>query len=147
MLTTKSNIVVRAMSLVAATVLALFVVIATASSAQAAPRSGDPLATGCATNATTIWKRTIDFVTVEVRYSPACGTNWVRVSGATNRQAEAGVWSPHNGWQWSPSYGKAPGQFWTPMVYAPGSTCINFQARFSKIGVWGMHDTGVLRLC
>lgn len=136
----------RATNLAVAVVLPLLVFIGVAAPASAAPRSGDPLSTGCAGNASTIWERSINAVRVEVRYSRTCGTNWVRVSNVAGRSAEAGIWSPNNGWQWSPSYGNAPSQFWTPMVYAPGNTCVLFQAKFSKIG-GGVNDTGVLRLC
>ncbi|MGV9718770.1 DUF2690 domain-containing protein [Rhodococcus pyridinivorans] len=134
-------------SLLAATLMALLVILAGATPASAAPTSGDPAATGCSANASNIWKRNINFVDIEVRYSPKCGTNWIRVTGAQNRQAVASVWSPKSGWQSSMSYGKAPSQFWTPMVYAPGSTCILFQVKFSKIGQFGTYDTGRLSIC
>lgn len=147
MQTIKITPLTKTISALAAAVLSLLIIVAGASPAAAAPTSGDPLSTGCANGAQTIWDRHIDMVRVEVRYSPACGTNWVRVSSATNRAAEAGIWSANSGWKWSTSYGSAPAQFWTPMVYAPGSTCIKFQVRFSKIGVWGTHDTGILTLC
>ncbi|PKZ63544.1 hypothetical protein CYJ73_20990 [Gordonia terrae] len=118
-----------------------------AAPAQAYP-SGDPSATGCANGASTIWKNTyLGAGTVEVRYSPGCGTNWVRVSGATNRQSEAGIYSSYSGWQWSPSYSKSPSQYWTPMVYAPGSTCVTFRVKMQNGNGIGITDTGNKQLC
>ncbi|MBL3200717.1 DUF2690 domain-containing protein, partial [Klebsiella pneumoniae] len=47
-----------------------------------AATSGDPLSTGCANGAQTVWKMTYwGAGTVEVRYSPSCGTNWVKLTG------------------------------------------------------------------
>ncbi|TDC27364.1 DUF2690 domain-containing protein [Kribbella albertanoniae] len=114
--------------------------------ASAVP-GGDPQATGCANSASTIWSRTyLGAGTVEVRYSSACGTNWVRVSGATGRPSEAGIWSAASGWQWSPSYYQSPSQYWTPMVYAPGSNCVVFRAKIVDVNSH-LVDTGNLQLC
>ena len=118
-----------------------------AGAANAAPTSGDPVATGCASSARTVWTNTyLGAGTVEIRYSEACGTNWVRVSGATNRPSEAGIWSARSGWKWSPSYGWSPSQYWTPMVHAPGSDCVTFQVKIT--GANGLQvATGLKTLC
>lgn len=60
--------------------------------------------------------------TVQLWYNN--GWNWVSVSGAGGRGAEAGVYSAPSGWRWSTSYGYAPSRFTTPAVWAPGSTCV-----------------------
>ncbi|CAM3463670.1 DUF2690 domain-containing protein [Tsukamurella hominis] len=127
--------------------LAAVTTAATAGPANAVT-SGDPLATGCANGAQTIWSSNyLGVGTVEVRYSPSCGTNWVRVTGATNRASEAGITSPASGWQWSPSYGRSPSSYWTPMVYAPGSTCIQFRVKIQKLDGLSVWDTGYKTLC
>ena len=79
----------RTVRRVLAGVLIAIAALASPLTASAVP-SGDPQATGCANSASTIWSRTyLGAGTVEVRYSSACGTNWVRVSGATGRTSEA----------------------------------------------------------
>lgn len=129
-----------------AAALAIGMVVASPLAANAAT-SGDPQSTGCANSASTIWSRNyLGYGTVEVRYSSSCGTNWVRISGATGRPAEAGIWSANSGWQYSPSYGSAPSQFWTPMVYAPGSQCVVFYAKIVNAS-GQLLNTGNLQLC
>jgi hypothetical protein len=121
-----------------ATLLALTLGAAPANAAT----SGDPQTTGCANTASTIWSHTyLGYGTVEVRYSSACGTNWVRVTGAGGQQSEAGIWSAASGWQYSLSYSSAPSQYWTPMVYAPGANCVVFYAKINTL------NTGNLQLC
>lgn len=112
-----------------------------------AATSGDPLATGCANTARTVWRT--DYLgagTVEIRYSDGCGTNWIRVSGATGRPSEAGIWSAASGWQWSPSYLHSPSQYWTNMAYAPGSNCVIFRAKIIDVNGY-LVDTGEKTLC
>ena len=131
---------------VAAGIAALALVFGSASAASAAS-PGDPQATGCATGATTIWQNTyLGYGTVEVRYSPACGTNWVRISGATGRPSEAGIYSAASGWVYSPSYGSSPSQYWTWMVSAPGTACITFYAKIVN-GSGTLLNTGNITLC
>ncbi|WP_157084152.1 DUF2690 domain-containing protein [Millisia brevis] len=118
-----------------------------AGQASAAPTSGDPLSTGCANGAQTIWQQQVlGGGTIQVRYSPACGTNWVRISGATNRQSEAGIYSARTGWRYSPSYGRSPSTYWTPMVWAPGSECVFFYAKIQPVN-GALYDTGQKKLC
>lgn len=112
-----------------------------------AASSGDPLSTGCSNGATTIWSQNyVGYGKVEVRYSPGCGTNWVRVSAATGRPAEAGISSPSSGWVYSPSYQHAPDSFWTPMVSAPGTTCVTFYAKLVNAN-GALLNTGIKQLC
>ncbi|MGN7132523.1 DUF2690 domain-containing protein [Rhodococcoides corynebacterioides] len=119
-----------------------------ASPASAAPTSGDPLSTGCANGAQTVWESYVfGGGTVQVRYSPSCGTNWVKVTGATNRASEAGIWSNRTGWQYSPSYGRSPDAYWTPMVWAPGSECVKFYAKLQLSTNGSLYQTGTKTLC
>lgn len=139
----KRNIAALAMAGAAAGALT----VGAAGTAQAAP-SGDPLSTGCANGAQTIWENTyFGSGKVEVRYSPSCGTNWVKVTNAAGRQSEAGIASQASGWQWSPSYGNSPNAYWTPMVYAPGSACVTFRVKIGNANGIGMMDTGNKQLC
>ncbi|WP_146082135.1 hypothetical protein [Rathayibacter sp. AY1A3] len=62
----------------------------------------------------------------------SCQTNWVRITNAAGRQAEAGIFSAASGWRHSPSYASAPNEFCTPMVYAPGTTCITTYVNFAN---------------
>ncbi|TSD93045.1 DUF2690 domain-containing protein [Skermania sp. ID1734] len=114
--------------------------------AQAYP-SGDPLSSGCANGSTqTISRAVVGGATIEVRYSPTCGTNWVRVSNVGGRASEAGINSPYSGWQWSRSYAQSPNSYWTNQVYAPGNTCILWQARVVPPG--GITaQSGSARVC
>lgn len=109
--------------------------------------STDPLSSGCSNGASTIWSQAyLGYGKVEVRYSPTCGTNWVRITQATGRPAEAGIYSGPSGWQYTPSYQQSPASFWTPMVSAPGSTCVTFYANF--VNANGQRfGTGLKQLC
>ncbi|QHF21699.1 DUF2690 domain-containing protein [Rathayibacter sp. VKM Ac-2762] len=137
----------RLSSVLAASVVLTATAIGGAPAANAAPTSGDPLATGCSTSASTIYMRNyLGYGKVEVRYSSSCQTNWVRITNAGGRQAEAGIYSASSGWKYSPSYASAPNEFWTPMVYAPGTTCITFYAKIAKNPV-DVLNTGNVTLC
>ena len=92
----------------------------------------DPASTGCATGSTAIASFPIKVngtgstvATLEVRYSSACGTNWVRINNTVSgmfvnkwiQRTSSPVYTQEDtdtnvGW----SYGM--------QVYAPGSTCI-----------------------
>ena len=104
----------------------------------------DPASTGCASNSTVIYSQnlyiggTSAYVgAMEIRYSAACQTNWVRVYNASSsatvsnkyveRRAQGSltyfaqnVPDTYIGW----SYGV--------QVYAPGSTCIWVQGGLSN---------------
>jgi hypothetical protein len=107
----------------------------------------DPASTGCANGSTLIYSQDLHINgngakvgVMEVRYSPTCGTNWVRVQnlGTTDavskkyilREAqgslprfEQGIPDTYVGW----SYGN--------QVYAPGATCIWVQGGLVT-GAW-----------
>ena len=117
-----------------------------AGTAQAYP-SGDPLSSGCASDARPVWSAGVGGATVEVRYSARCGTNWVRITGAGGRASEARIYSNYSNWQYTLSYANSPNQHWTPMVYAPGSTCVTFEAVVQNPGKVTASRTGFKTLC
>lgn len=69
--------------------------------------------------------------TVELRYSPKCGTNWVRVTqqnAAYSMNASIRLDKPNgtytgNG-DFARGYGNGYASWWTGMVNAPGNTCV-----------------------
>ena len=101
----------------------------------------NPASTGCAADAITIATRNIAspqalYGTMEVRYSPSCGTNWVRANmlasnpGFTVTKGIIRFSSQpdgHGGWlgyYQNYEYDPAVGSSFGMQVYAPGSTCI-----------------------
>lgn len=65
----------------------------------------------------------------EIRYSPMCGTNWLRINNPfrdgshTVQMSLRRVGNAGNMW-----YPNRQGLLWTDNVYAPGSTCVEYQA-------------------
>lgn len=132
----------RRLSAVASALILTSVALATP--AQAATGTGldgtDPAVTGCATGSYPIWSTNLyasGFGTyqgyMEVRYSPRCGTNWIRVYNAYAQDGK--VWKaisrPAQGTL--PSYSQyevdwGTGWSWGMQVYAPGATHITVQA-------------------
>ncbi|SER24695.1 Protein of unknown function [Lentzea xinjiangensis] len=110
-------------ALIAATAL-LFLA---APDAQAASCSGrgcngeDPVAAGCA-GSTTVADTAAMFTsgTAELRWSPACRTNWVRISNYSGGDSALRI----TVWTSSDRVGfvapGTPGNHWGNMVYAPG---------------------------
>ena len=105
-------------------------------SASAIVTSGqDPLAAGCANDAYTAssWNayETADRggkfqATVELRYSPRCGTNWVRVNqtGLSYRTSAGIRASGGASADGAPADSGVASTWWTGMVSAPGATCV-----------------------
>ncbi|PRY35711.1 DUF2690 domain-containing protein [Umezawaea tangerina] len=103
----------------------------------------DPLNTGCAANATTITSGTVGGIFYEIRYSAACGTNWVRVP-ALNGTVYMVIRSDWGGGAVGGQQTGSGGSHWTPQVYAPGSTCVTYWVQ--RVGN-GDPATGNVRLC
>ncbi|WP_328917522.1 MULTISPECIES: DUF2690 domain-containing protein [unclassified Streptomyces] len=101
----------------------------------------NPSTTGCQADAVTIATQPIrsqqaTYGTMEVRYSPSCGTNWVRAvitvplaTGTVTKGIRRPSSQPdgHGGWlgyyedqETDPAVGSSFGM----QVYAPGSTCV-----------------------
>lgn len=96
----------------------------------------DPVASGCNSDAKTIGTRGIHDTWIEFRYSPRCGTNWIRwpqlkgeayttLTSDWNKSSPVVMRQTGNG-----------GAHWTPMVYAPGSTCLTYTA---LRGTWNWY--------
>jgi hypothetical protein len=123
------------------TILALFLTaflsVLAAPSASAAPQaiqascSGtgcdnkDPAATGCSSGSTTVDSQTTSKGTFELRWSPTCQTNWVRVANYAGGgphlfldvcDVDRGVCALFN----APT---TAGTHFGNMVYSPGSNC------------------------
>jgi hypothetical protein len=129
-----------------------------ASPALAATCSGngcngqDPAATGCASDGYTVASAPVTdpygrVGTVELRYSPKCGTNWSRVTMSVATENVATIMAIiersdglHYDYGWS---GRAPAglQIYGDMVYAPTTS-----ARASGQAAWIDAATGVKRL-
>jgi hypothetical protein len=131
--------------LVGILVTALAGLVLSTNSASAAPydpfTDTNPATTGCSADAITIASRPIRspqavYGTMEVRYSPTCGTNWVRstmyvenssftvTKGIVRMSSQP---DGHGGWlgyyqnyETDPAVGTSFGM----QVYAPGNTCI-----------------------
>lgn len=96
----------------------------------------NPANTTCANDARTlagypkpIMYGTSQVGTYEIRYSPSCGTNWLRVnnwypSGAAKVRM---IFAREGGSGYRITDETANGAMWTPQLYAPGSTCIAYQ--------------------
>lgn len=115
-------------------------VMSTAAPAQA-ETFRDPLSSGCANDAYTVdsWgaynsKHGQYQGTVELRYSPKCGTNWVRMSSNTpGNRVYAGIQAFPNGEVGGSGTTQSGAAYdvstsWSGMVDAPGSTCVNVYA-------------------
>ncbi len=123
-----------------------------------APASAHPLdhtnpsTTGCASGSYAIYSKAIKngagttIGMMEVRYSPSCGTNWVRVNNygygpvAGKMVSVVGgaydyVGDAYVGW----SYGN--------QLYAPGSTCIIVEGSIRSSSNTVIGSTGYIQLC
>jgi len=137
-----------------------------ASIAVAAPASAlsgtqydgtDPAATGCATGSIVIysadaWEGVYNTVegTVEVRYSPSCGTNWVRVYNANASDGVTHKWIERQAQGSLPYFSETEtdygtGWAYSMQVYAPGSTCISVGGSIVT-GPW-VASSGTHLLC
>ncbi len=86
--------------------------------------------------------------TLEVRYSPACGTNWVRINNTLSgyeavkhitRTASPYFHEEERDW--------ATGWSYSMQVYAPGSTCVIVEGYLVNSSGWPTAASGVHELC
>jgi len=78
----------------------------------------DPVATGCARDGITVTGGTVTFRTgtIQLRYSPTCGTNWGRVfSNIGNAQLWASIRRDDGRFYFTVGSGT---RLWSPMVFA-----------------------------
>lgn len=130
-------------------------VLALSSPALAGPEhhNTNPATTGCATGSSAIATRPVTdgsgatVTTVEVRYSPSCGTNWIRlynpVPGTTaykSIRVQGGAWLPVEA---------DPGTVWSysMQVYAPGSSCIEFSVTIQGGSYYASTGPYVIPIC
>ncbi|WP_328618098.1 YjfA family protein [Amycolatopsis sp. NBC_00355] len=107
------------------TVAAMTIALSAGAVLSAVPASasvGDPIQTGCASDAYTVSTQPIKnsgggtVGQVQLRYSPRCGTNWAKtVSNIGTAYVQAIVASPSD----SASYSATSTSVYTDMVYAP----------------------------
>ena len=118
----------------AAFAVTMVVAFGAAPAAQAAPTSGDPISTGCSNGAYTVksWgmynSRYGQYQgSIELRYSPKCGTNWIRVTSTVRGNMVWGSISTDGNPFTAKNAGRGAvdvSQQWSPMIYAPGGTCV-----------------------
>jgi hypothetical protein len=114
----------------------MFVPASSASAAMYTYDGTDPAQTPCAADAVTLpgYPKPIMYAaatqvgTYEVRYSPSCGTNWLRVNNwYSSGYASVRMIFGRDGNYSTITDETANGVMWTPQVYAPGSTCVAYQ--------------------
>lgn len=103
----------------------------------------DPVGTGCAANTSTIAKFAMTndqsgmhITDLEVRYSPSCQTNWIRVNnpypaGVVNVNTVIGLDGSRDLGMGSSS---GTGYQWSQQVYAPGRKCVYVTATLADRG-------------
>lgn len=105
---------------------ALVAGLALAAPGAASASVGDPIQTGCASDAYTVSTRAVTnsgggvVGQVQLRYSPRCGTNWAKVTssvGTANIEAEV-----YTVTDWA-YYSATSTSVYTDMVYAPNGVC------------------------
>jgi len=126
----------RLFGMIAALVCAFGVVTGTAGTAIAGPadHNQDPVARGCASDAYTIAWRNVGGATLQLRYSPRCATNWLRVENYSGYyyffvKSDARPNEVVDG----SGYAGVPGTHWGRMAYAPGATCIYIMASLNGV--------------
>jgi hypothetical protein len=122
----------------------------------AAPATAHPLdntdpGAGCATGSQVIKTTPIvsDFTsaqigTMEVRYSPSCGTNWVRVNNSIGYNAHKSIFIVGGASDDADDWG--PGWSYGMQIYAPGSTCVYVSAQIDD-GDTVLGQTGNIQIC
>ena len=124
---------------------------APAASASEGHHGQDPIATGCTSGSYVLasWAMVNEKYnqaqgTIQLMYSPTCGTNWINLYGnvaGNNYEASISRYSvPGNAMH---AFVANVGSDYSPMVYAPGTTCVyvgsNITDRAS--GVVEMNNT------
>ncbi|WP_079149164.1 DUF2690 domain-containing protein [Streptomyces agglomeratus] len=104
----------------------------------------DPVQTHCADDAYTVTSYNDASASLQLRWSPTCGTNWARLvvypTGTLHAFAYGSLWAVQDtGYSQSINtsfvFGKrTPTTFWTPMIYSP-SRCVKaeFYGQFSLL--------------
>lgn len=87
----------------------------------------DPLASGCSGDAYTLRSEWLPGGgSWELRVSPSCGTNWIRLNSVGAYYVYGDIMTDYVIGSPTAGYGAYVGQSaWSNMVYAPGHTCIH----------------------
>lgn len=72
-----------------------------------------------------VWSTTWNAQTIQLMYNN--GWNWASVNSRNGQGGELGIYSPSSNWRWTMSYQHLPSYVTTPVVWAPGSTCVTVQ--------------------
>jgi hypothetical protein len=82
----------------------------------------DPAQTGCSSGSTVADAVNTRQGRMELRWSPACRTNWVRITGFTGdtQRIDINVWQRSTGITVRYLADPSPGTHWGNMVYSPG---------------------------
>ncbi|WP_181282091.1 DUF2690 domain-containing protein [Arthrobacter woluwensis] len=111
----------------------------------------DPQASGCAASASTIYSQALTGGgRLEVRYSPVCETNWVRVTGQGAYYIIGSIRSLHGalpGEGVVGYHGYSGQSYWSPMVYAPGSTCVFIEGDIYLRSLGNSVPVGDRKIC
>ncbi len=130
----------------AVTVAVMTIALSAGAVLSAVPASasvGDPIQTGCASDAYTVSTQPIKngggtVGQVQLRYSPRCGTNWAKtVSNIGTAYVQAIVASPSD----SASYSATSTSVYTDMVYAPTGVCAVATGSINN-GPWSTYAVG-----
>lgn len=105
----------------------------------------DPEATGCDSGATTVASTKTSYGELDLRWSAACQTNWVRITGYPGGTPllEFEVLDATRDGNSNPIYyyaGTGAGTHWGNMVYSPAADCAEGLVAFHSSGDW---DNGV----
>ncbi|MEO8095646.1 MAG: DUF2690 domain-containing protein [Pseudolysinimonas sp.] len=99
----------------------------------------NPATTGCATGSYAIgsWPIKVNGTgatvgTMEVRYSPRCGTNWVRVNNTLAGYQALKYISRASPWAEQGEIDAATGWSYGMQYYAPGSTCVDVSGQIFR---------------
>jgi len=131
----------RSLSIVAGSLAAIGGLLLGANPASALVTDGaDPQTSGCSADAYNVasWpaydNAGVYKANIELRYSPKCGTNWVRVTqqDAAYKMTSSIRLDIPNGTYGPGTFARGVGNgyayWWTGMVKAPGSTCVLIDA-------------------
>lgn len=149
----KKSLARRVVSVAIAALILPATLLIGAAPASAHPLDGtDPGASPyCATGSVPIYSTPIysDFTgaqigTMEVRYSPSCGTNWVRVNNTLGYNAHKSIFIVGGASDDEDDWG--PGWSYGMQIYAPGSTCIYASAHIDD-GNTVIGQTGNIYIC
>ncbi|WP_017537596.1 DUF2690 domain-containing protein [Nocardiopsis halophila] len=110
----------------------------------------DPQATGCSSGATTVRQNSRDGMTFQLRWSPSCQTNWVRILGYPGNipaPQRDGLWMDvadldREVFETFDGGTSLSGTRWGNMVYSPGTNCARGAVNYKDGSApgWNFYD-------